>query len=445
MLLPRMRNSSPPVSRRPRSLVRSAAIAASALLIAGPVAVSAHAEPATPDLPAELVAAITRDLKISPQDYLNRATLAQQVAAFSTTAQRQFPQVFAGSWLDEAGKAVVALADGPGIDAARKAAADAGFTVKDVAKSESTLRGEKNAFQKWLEGQPDAVSKAVRGVAVDTMNNSIAVRVDQPGLALPSFVDPARVIVMAVPPTGGEDANLPQASAIAGNGNGPLAAGEAYASVAGRMSLRCSLGFNGLDRNDNVVNISAGHCNPNIPATGGANSPGVFEMVGSDHIGTQLGSFQKSVLGAQDYSIISVADGARDRLSNNLVRVPNAAPVAITGVAVPVVGAPVCKSGSRTGFSCGVVNAVDQTVQVGDHQLTQSFSANICALPGDSGGPIVTGTLALGISSASSVADYPICEIPNLIGLITGNAPQLFAQPISTVLSDNPGLRVRTN
>lgn len=68
MLLPRMRYSSLPVGRRrPRSLVRSAAIAASALLIAGPVAVSAHAEPATPDLPAELIAAITRDLKISPR------------------------------------------------------------------------------------------------------------------------------------------------------------------------------------------------------------------------------------------------------------------------------------------------------------------------------------------------------------------------------------------
>ncbi|MRH93170.1 protease [Nocardia sp. SYP-A9097] len=440
-----MRYSSLPVGRRPRSLVRSAAIAASALLIAGPVAVSAHAEPAAPNLPAELITAITRDLKISPQDYLDRATLAQQVAAFSTTAQRQFPQVFAGSWLDETGKAVIALADGPGIDTARKAAADAGFTVKDVAKSESTLRGEKNAFQKWLEGQPEVVAKAVRGVAIDTMNNSIAVRVDQTGPALPNFVDPARVIVMAVPPTGSEDANLPQASAIAGNGTGPLAAGEAYASVAGRMSLRCSLGFNGLDRNDNVVNITAGHCNPNIPATGGANSPGVFELLGTDRVGNQIGSFAKSILGAQDYSIVSVADGSRDRLSNNLVRVPNAAPVAITGVAVPVVGAPVCKSGSRTGFSCGVVNAVDQTVQVGDHQLTQSFSANICALPGDSGGPIVTGTLALGISSASSVADYPICEIPNLIGLITGNTPQLFAQPISTVLSDNPGLRVRTN
>ncbi|WP_067694760.1 S1 family peptidase [Nocardia jejuensis] len=440
-----MRSNSPAVGHRPRPFVRSAVIAAAALLVAGPLAGSAHAEPATPDLPAELVAAISRDLKISPQDYLQRADLAQQIAAFATTAQRQFPQVFAGAWLNEGGQAVIALADGPEIDKARKAVQDAGFVAKDVSKSESTLRSEKNAFQSWLKDQPADVSKSVRGVAIDTVNNTIAVRVDKAGLPMPGFVDPAQVIVMPVPPTGSEEANVQQAGAVAGEGPRALAAGDAYASVAGRMSLRCSLGFNGTDGSGNVVNISAGHCNPNIPATGGANSPGVFELVGSENLGSQVGSFQKSVLGAQDYSVISINDQARDRFSNNLVRVPGAAPIAVSGVAVPVVGAPVCKSGSRTGFSCGVVNAVDQTVQVGERTMTQSFSANICALPGDSGGPIVTGTLALGISSASSVADYPICEIPNLIGLITGNAPQLFAQPVSVVLSDNPGLRVRTS
>ncbi|WP_460720860.1 S1 family peptidase [Nocardia heshunensis] len=447
MLLPRMRFSMPSAGRRrPQTLVRTAAIAATTLLVAGPLAASAQADPATPatpDLPAALVDAITRDLKISPQDYLQRADVAQKVATFATTAQRQFPNVFGGAWLDENGKAVVALAPGDGIDQARKAVTDAGFTAKDVSKSETTLRGEKNAFQQWLKDQPESVSKAIRGVAIDTLNNSIAVRADKPGLPLPGFVDPARVIVMSAPPVGGEGQDVPQAADIAGAGPRAMAAGEAYASVAGRMSLRCSLGFNGTDANGNVVNITAGHCNPNIPATGGANSPAVYAMAG-DSRGPQIGVFQKSVLGNEDYSIIGINNDYHDALNNPLVSVPGNAPISVTGVAVPVVGAPVCKSGARTGFSCGVVNAVDQTVQVGDRMLTQSFSANICALPGDSGGPLVTGTLALGISSASSVADYPICEIPNLIGLITGNTPQLFAQPVSTVLSDNPGLRVST-
>ena len=448
MLLPRIRLSSA-AGRAPRTRLRSAAVAASAaVLVLGPPAANSAADPApapAPNLPAELISAVQRDLKISPQEYLHRADVAQQLGAFATTAQRQFPQVFAGAWLDDAGRPLVALAPGERRDEAKKAATDAGFGVKDVAKSQTLLRSEKNAFQQWLSGQPEAVAQAVRGVVVDTVNNSIAVRVDKAGVPMPGFVDPAHVIVMAAPPVGPPESD-PQAKPIAGEQpNAPRAGGDAYASVAGKMQLVCSSGFNGLDRNGDPVNITAGHCDPNIPAAGTANAPGMFELLPGNHVGTQLGTFQKSVLGNQDYSIVSIDGGSRDRFANNLVRVPGAAPIAITGVADPVVGAPVCKSGSRTGFSCGVVNAVDQTVQVGDRELTQSFSANICALPGDSGGAIVTGTQALGISSASSVADYPICEIPNLIGALTGDAPQLFAQPVNQVLSDNPGLRVRTN
>ncbi len=441
MLLPRI---GPPRSTARQTVIRKTVIAASAaILLFGPTAAVATAQPdQAPGLPAELVAAVTRDLKISPDEYLHRAELAQQVAAFATTAQRQYPAVFGGSWLDDAGKAVVALAQGPGADEAKKAAESAGFEVRNVAKSEAALRGEKSAFERWLEGQPEAVRSMVRGAVVDTVNNAIAVRVDQAGLPMPNFIDPARVIVMA-PPVAGEQATL-QAGDIAGDARGALAGGDGYASVAGRSSLRCSLGFNGTDRNGNTVNITAGHCNPDIPSAGSGNAAGVYEMNG-DRLGAQLGVFQKSVLGEQDYSIIRINDQAKDRFANNGVRAPGAAPIPVEGVATPVVGAPVCKSGARTGFSCGIVNAVDQTVQVGDRELTQSFSANICALPGDSGGPIVTGRLALGISSASSVADYPICEIPNLIGALTGNVPQLFAQPVHVVLSDNPGLRIRTN
>lgn len=415
--------------------------ASAAILLFGPTMAVADAQPA-PDLPAQLVEAVTRDLKISPEEYLRRADIAQQVAAFSTTAQRQFPQAFAGAWLNDAGNAVVALAHAPGADQAREAAQSAGFEVRNVAKSESALRGEKTAFENWLAAAPPEVAALVRGVVIDPVNNAIAVRVDQAGLPLPSFIDPSRVVVTA-PPVAGERVEL-NATPVAGDGNGALAGGDGYASVIGRSSLRCSLGFNGTDRAGNVVNISAGHCNPDLGTAGTDAAAAVYELNG-DRAGAQLGTFSKSVLGAQDYSIIRINDNARPRFENNLVRVPGNAPIAVDGVATPVVGAPVCKSGARTGFSCGIINGVDQTVQVGDRQMTQSFSANICALPGDSGGAIVTGRLALGISSASSVADYPICEIPNIIGAITGDVPQLFAQPLSVVLSDNPGLAVRTN
>ncbi|MCA2205433.1 MULTISPECIES: S1 family peptidase [Nocardia] len=439
MLLPRMGRA--PLARSSRRARKSVIAASAAILLFGPTMAVADAEPAV-DLPAQLIEAVSRDLKLSPQEYLRRADEAQQVAAFATTAQRQFPQVFAGSWLNDQGNAVVALSQGPGADEARAAAESAGFEVRNVAKSESMLRGEKTAFENWLAAAPPEIANLVRGVVIDTVNNAIAVRVEQAGLPLPSFIDPARVVVTA-PPVAGEKVDL-EATPVAGNGTGPIAGGEGYAAIAGNSSLRCSFGFNGTDRSGNVVNISAGHCNPDLESAGTGSAAAVYEMNG-DRAGAQLGTFQKSILGEQDYSIIRVNDNARARFENNLVTVPGAAPIAVDGVGVPVVGAPVCKSGSRTGFSCGIVNGVDQTVQVGDRQLTQSFSANICALPGDSGGAIVTGRMALGISSASSVADYPICEIPNIIGAITGDTPQLFAQPLSVVLSDNPGLAVRTN
>lgn len=437
MLLPRIKKLRPR-SAPVRPGIRKAAVGASAaILLFGPTAV-ASGEPDTddPGLPAELISAVQRDLKISPGEYLDRADVSQELAGFSTTAATDFPEVFGGAWLDDAGEPVVAVADGPGNADAKDAAESAGFNVQNVAKSKSDLHGEMSAFQSWLHGQPEAVTSLVRGAVIDTVNNSIAVRVEESGLPMPNFIDPARVLVMA-PPAAGE--TLPAADDVAEDlPAGPVAGGDGFASVSGDSSLRCSFGFNGVDGNGDTVNITAGHCNP------GGEDAAVHEVVG-DKVGAPVGSFEKSVLGDKDYSIMQIENEAEDRFNNNTVRVPGAAPVAVDGVASPVVGAPVCKSGSRTGFSCGVVNAVDQTVQVGDRQLKQSFSANICALPGDSGGPMVTGRQALGISSASSVADFPICEIPNIIGALTGDAPQLFAQPVEAVLDENPGLQVRTS
>lgn len=437
------------MAQRFKPAARRAAMACcAALLTAGSGAAVASAAPAPapgPGLPAALVSAVARDLKLTPDQYLHRADLAQRLGSFEAKARSNYPAAFAGAWLDTSGRPIVALADAPTKPAARAAAVAAGFTVKDVAKNETTLRNEKSAFEKWLAGQPAAVANLIRGSAIDTVNNAIAVRVDRVagGMQLPSFIDPGRIITTA-PPVAGEQTTMPTAGLIAGQAPGPaVIGGQPYAAIVGKRALRCSAGFNGTDGAGHVVNITAGHCDPNIPAAGTPAAPAIFAVHGTA-IGEPLGVFAKSVLGNHDYSILRINDQSRARFQNNLVAAAGP-PVPVTGVAVPVVGAPACKSGSRTGFSCGTVNAVEQSVQVGDRQLTNSFSMNVCALPGDSGGTVVTGTRALGISSASSVADYPICEIPNLLGLITGDVPQLFVQPVSVVLAENPGLRIRTN
>ncbi|NUS44213.1 MAG: protease [Mycobacteriaceae bacterium] len=431
--------------RRRSTAVRRAALACcAALLTAGPAAAVADAAPAHSDLPAALVDALARDLKLSPQQYSQRSDDAQRLGEFEATARKTWPKSFAGVWLDQAGRPTVALAAGPDKAAARRAAESAGFTVADVASSEATLRQEKRNFDIWLATQPTEVSANISGSAIDTVHNTVAVRVDRAaGVSLPGGLDALQLITTARP-TAGESV-VPSGSRAAAGARPAVIGGQAYAAVAGNRAVRCSIGFNGFDRSGAIVNITAGHCDPNIPAAGTAAAPGMFSISGSA-VGEPLGSFTKSVLGGQDYSIVRINAANTARFANNLVAgPPGQPPIPITGVAVPVVGMPACKSGSRTGFSCGTVSSVEQSVQVGNHQLNGSFSMNICALPGDSGGTIVSGTRALGISSASSVADYPICQIPEFIGMLTGDVPQLFAQPLNHVLSANPGLRVRTN
>ncbi|MGW6376106.1 S1 family peptidase [Rhodococcus sp. NPDC055112] len=101
----------------------------------------------------------------------------------------------------------------------------------------------------------------------------------------------------------------------------------------------------------------------------------------------------------------------------------------ITGTADPVVGAPACKSGNTTGFTCGKITAVDQWSYRPDLSVDNAFIATACTLPGDSGGAIATGTKALGISHGT--ANIPNGEC--------GHSTTVWGQPIKSVLAANPG------
>ncbi|WP_068275604.1 S1 family peptidase [Aldersonia kunmingensis] len=433
-----------------RSIARPVAALGTVVLLALGAGAVAHAAPDSevsdqaPHLPIELVQAIEHDLALSPDEYLERAELAQKLAEFAKIAEQQHPAAFAGSWLDRDGRATIGLAPGPQLAAARAAVQKQGFAVAEVAKSSATLQAEKKSLADWFASQPAEIASLVRGIAVDTLNNTLSVQVAAiPGIQLPGFVNPAHVFVVpaAAAP---QPAPIPLVDAAL-TPPGALAGGDGFIASTGEVALRCSLGFNSIDGRGQPVNITAGHCNPDLGTAGTPAAAALYELGQLDRQGPLIGTFGRSNLEGHDWSIVTPDPGARGRFQNNGIRVPGAAPLGIDGVATPVVGAPVCKAGSRTGFSCGNVIAVDQDVLVGEHKLVDGFASSICALPGDSGGAVVTGRRALGVSSASSVADFPICEIPNIIGIVTGDRPILFATPITAILADNPGVRVRTN
>ncbi|QBJ95965.1 protease [Rhodococcus sp. ABRD24] len=442
---------------------RAAVFGSTAILLLAPATAVAQADPAEKPstgvsaqaalLPAELVEALQRDLRLTPDQYLAQSELGQKLAEFATMARTQFPDAFGGAWIDQAGIATVGLA-GTDSAAARAAVEQAGFTSKNVQRSENQLAADREALNDWLDTLPADLRNLVQGVAVDIAGNNVVLRVDDTAGDLIDLLPPflrgaARVVLGPVLPFVQPliQPFLPPGSqdpAAATYGPDALLGGDPFAAVGGGVGLRCSLGFNATDRNGAPVNISAGHCDPNRTFAGTEHASKVYEMFG-DASGAMIGTVEKTSLDRLDYSVIRPAAGTAQRFANNGVRVPGAAPIGITGTADPVVGAPVCKAGDTSGFNCGVVTAAGQTVKVGERVLADGFATNLCALQGDSGGTIVTGTLALGISSASNVGDYGMCEIAGFVSSIFGDTPELYATPINSILRENPGVRIRTS
>lgn len=98
--------------------------------------------------------------------------------------------------------------------------------------------------------------------------------------------------------------------------------------------------------------------------------------------------------------------------------------VTIHDVMRPIAGAPVCAAGSVSGWTCGtVVSSAVTDVPVGDSQVS-GFLFDACALPGDHGGPIISGHYALGISSASTWTgtDYDTVPDPETPQVALGSA-----------------------
>jgi streptogrisin B len=74
----------------------------------------------------------------------------------------------------------------------------------------------------------------------------------------------------------------------------------------------------------------------------------------------------------------------------------------ITTAANPVVGQQVCHVGRTTGYRCGIVQAVNVTVNYGGGIVYGLFRSNVCSEPGDVGGPAFSSGTALGIIVGSS-------------------------------------------
>lgn len=215
--------------------------------------------------------------------------------------------------------------------------------------------------------------------------------------------------------------------------SGPVIGGTAYEVGVPGGILECSTGFNG-ELDGKPVVITAAHC------AGGNDNPVAFP--GGEKFGTMTGVAKDRI----DTALIAVDDAHADRFRTNLVGTGADTTQAITGTADPVVGQKACKSGSTTGFSCGTISDVAGTIDVaGTRTIANAFTVDLCALPGDSGGVVFSGDKALGVSSASNVADAGNCANADALAKTNGFIPRLSAVPITDVLASHPGLTLRTS
>jgi streptogrisin B len=145
-------------------------------------------------------------------------------------------------------------------------------------------------------------------------------------------------------------------------------------------NVRCSLGFN-VSSGSTFYFLTAGHCG-NVAASWYTNA---------NHT-TLIGPTIDSDFPGNDYALV--------RYDNTSLSHPGGFTAANA-----FVGESVQRTGSTTGTHSGTVTALNVRVRYvgrGGGTVSGMIQTNVCAEPGDSGGPLFDGSRALGITSGGS-------------------------------------------
>ncbi|HEX3222515.1 MAG TPA: S1 family peptidase [Nocardioides sp.] len=153
-----------------------------------------------------------------------------------------------------------------------------------------------------------------------------------------------------------------------------LAAGDAI--YGGQY--RCSLGFN-VVKGSTYYFLTAGHC-------GKVAKTWYTDQAHRTLIGPTVGySFPKDDFALVQYSNTAVSHPGGFTAANAFV------------------GEKVTRDGSTTGVHSGTVQALNVTVRYqGGGTVSGLIQTNVCAEPGDSGGPLYDGTKGIGLTSGGS-------------------------------------------
>jgi streptogrisin C len=237
-----------------------------------------------------------------------------------------------------------------------------GATPKKVARSESAL----DTVRFTLDEAKAKAPKTVPGWYVDVPTNTVVVlsRANATDAAW-RFVRAAGAPAGAVRVVASAETPRPLIDVVGGN---------AYYIGSG---TRCSVGFS-----VNGGFVTAGHCG----RTGATTTQPSGRFAGSSFPGNDYAYVQVNAGNTPVGAVNNYAGGR----------------VAVAGSQDAAVGSTVCRSGSTTGWHCGTIQARNASVTYPEGTITGLIRTNVCAEPGDSGGSLLAGSQAQGVTSGGS-------------------------------------------
>ncbi|GAB3442872.1 S1 family peptidase [Actinophytocola sediminis] len=336
-----------------------AGILAAAMLMVTAMAVPAAASPPPDDNapdPNGMLAAVARHLDLTEDQAEARLAAEDRASTTDLRLRKELGDSYAGGWLTSTGDTlVVAVTDTAAADSARAGGAE----PRLVRYSASEL----DAVRSTLDAKRAAAPAGVASWYVDVTANAVVVNAGSVAAAW-RFVEASGVARDAVRVVRSTEAPRPLIDVVGGN---------AY-YIGGS---RCSVGFS-------VTGgfVTAGHCGNSGAAT--SQPTGQFagsSFPGNDYAWVRVGSGNTMIGAVNNYS------GGR---------------VAVAGSQDAAVGSTVCRSGSTTGWRCGTIQARNASVTYPQGTVSGLIRTSVCAEPGDSGGSLLAGGQAQGVTSGGS-------------------------------------------
>ncbi len=316
--------------------------------------------------PPGMLAALERDLGLTPAQAEARLLNEVRLTPIATQLSRRLGSRFGGTWLRGSTAhtlvaATTSAADIPTI-------LNLGVQAEIVTRSLAELTMIKRELDETLPPQP-LVSSARY---VDVKRNKVVVLSPQPQVA-ENVIESAEVNKAAVVVLPSTEVPQPLYDLVGGNAY--------YIGVTGR----CSIGFSVL-KDTRQGFVTAGHCGRTGAATTGFNR-------------IAQGTFEGSVFPGGDYAWVAVDDNwtATPAVDNG-----QGGTVPVAGARVALEGASVCRSGSTTDWHCGLIRQRDVSITYPQGNVFGLTRTTVCAEPGDSGGSFISVDQAQGVTSGGS-------------------------------------------